>query len=45
MGRGLSRGVAEVVVGFFFVGLNAVIGGEEAEFFGIGGGFLFCSHP
>ena len=43
-GRGevLPEGVAEVVVGFFFVGVNAVVEGEEAEFGGVGGGFFFA---
>jgi hypothetical protein len=36
----LPEGVAEVVVGFFFVGVNAVVEGEEAEFGGVGGGFF-----
>ncbi len=45
MGEVLPEGVTEVVVGFFFVGVNAVVEGEETEFGGVGGGFLFCSHP
>jgi hypothetical protein len=43
-GRGevLPEGVAEVVVGVFFVGVNAVVEGEEAEFGSVGGGFFFA---
>jgi hypothetical protein len=46
-GRGeiFPKGVTEVVVVFFFEGVDAAIEGEEAEFCGIGGGFSFALTP